>query len=186
MCSSTACLWQTSFRTTSMARASWLSPMQMEASPIVLGSKFPLGHMEPRQPPCCMPHAQGNFDCGSCDAQNRSPTARQGPCKPAAWSPDGKWFLGTASHLGPYWNIALMSATVRRDPRRERNRSLQLHAGLGRRLTADCLCQGHHSRETRARGIVGGDNRRPVHLNSLYAEQDRHIYGACASPDQNI
>ena len=35
---------------------------------------------------------------------------RKGIVQQLGWSPDGKWFAGTANGLGPYWNIGRMNA----------------------------------------------------------------------------
>jgi Tol biopolymer transport system component len=107
---------------------------------------------------------------------------RHGLVEQLVWSPDGKWFVGTANGLGPFWNIGVLNP-----------------------ITAEILAVSETDRYNctpdwtpdaggvvYARGIVperggqaelwwarrdGGARRR------LYTEAGRHIYGACASPD---
>lgn len=107
---------------------------------------------------------------------------RQGLVQQLAWAPDGSAFVGTANGLGPFWNIGRLGADGSRvRPVSETSRY---------NCTPDWMPDARHV--LYARGIVpneggraelwiaaaeGGDRR------MLYAEADRHIYGACASPD---
>jgi len=98
------------------------------------------------------------------------------------WSPDGKWFIGTANGLGQYWSIGRIDGTTGHvnavgEPERYN-------------CTPDWMPDSKHV--VYSRGIIpevggwaqlwvaGGDgqNKRP-----LYAEDGRHIYGGCVSPD---
>jgi hypothetical protein len=107
---------------------------------------------------------------------------RQGIVSQLVWSPDGKWFAGTANGLGPFWSIGRLSL---------RTGQINAVSETDRyNCTPDWLPDSR--RVLYARGIIpreggraqlwiaGGDGkeRRP-----LYAESGRHIYGACASPD---
>jgi len=113
-------------------------------------------------------------------------TARQLPRKgivqQLVWSPDGRWFAGTANGLGPYWNIGRLSAeTAALNAVSETDRY---------NCTPDWMPDSR--RILYSRGIVpeaggwaelwvaGGDGKE---RRMLYAEQGRHVYGGCASPD---
>ncbi len=107
---------------------------------------------------------------------------RKGIVEQLIWSPDGKHLVGTANGLGQFWNVAQISIE-----------------------TGDILCVSENDRYNctpdwlpnslgilYSRGIIpesggkaelwmaslGGKQRRMV-----YAEEGRHIYGGCASPD---
>ena len=98
------------------------------------------------------------------------------------WSPDGKWFVGTGNGLGVAWTIGRLNAdTAQINPVSETDRY---------NCTPDWL--GDSQRVVYSRGIVpdsagwaqlwvatgdGGERR------LLYAEDARHIYGGCVSPD---
>jgi Tol biopolymer transport system component len=99
-----------------------------------------------------------------------------------AWSPDRKWFAGTANGLGVAWTIGRLNAgTGQINAVSETDRY---------NCTPDWLADSE--RIIYSRGIVpdsagwaqlwvtagGGDPRR-----MLYAEDGRHIYGGCVSPD---
>lgn len=107
---------------------------------------------------------------------------RQGVVEQLVWSPDGSAFTGTANGLGEYWNIG------------------QIPMGAGRiravsetdryNCTPDWLPDSRHI--VYARGIIPKQGGRAQLWKAsldggsrtmLYAEQGRHIYGACASPD---
>jgi dipeptidyl aminopeptidase/acylaminoacyl peptidase len=107
---------------------------------------------------------------------------RKGIVSQLGWSPDGKWFTGTADHLGPFWNIARMnSGTGEINAVSETDRY---------NCTPDWAADSR--RIVYARGIIGGQSGRAelwvATLDGqppqpLYAEEGHHIYGACASPD---
>jgi Tol biopolymer transport system component len=108
--------------------------------------------------------------------------ARQGIVQQLTWSPDGKWFVGTANGLGVAWAIGRLDAE-----------SAQINAVSETdryNCTPDWFPDGRHV--IYSRGIVpgqvdwaqlwmaagdGGERR------MLYAEDGRHIYGGCVSPD---
>lgn len=107
---------------------------------------------------------------------------RQGVVEQLVWSPDGKYFAGTANGLGEYWNIGRLP---------EAGGGIRSVSETDRyNCTPDWMPDGRHI--LYARGIipkvggraqlwmaeVDGDRR-----TMLFAEQGRHIYGACTSPD---
>jgi Tol biopolymer transport system component len=107
---------------------------------------------------------------------------RRGIVQQLVWSPDGKWFVGTANGLGQYWNIGRISGMTG-----------EINAvGEGNRYncTPDWLPDSQHV--VYSRGIVpgvggwaqlwvaDGDGKEK---RVLYAEEGRHIYGGCVSPD---
>ncbi len=107
---------------------------------------------------------------------------RQGIVQQLVWSPDGSSFVGTANGLGPFWNIGVL---VEGGPRIRAVSETERY-----NCTPDWCPDSRHV--LYARGIIGGqegcaelwradsDGRNRV---MLWAESQRHIYGACASPD---
>ncbi len=107
---------------------------------------------------------------------------RQGLVQQLIWSPDGQWFVGTANGLGPYWNIARLNLA-----RGELNAVSEVDRY---NCTPDWAPDSR--RIVYARGIIpqspgraelwvaGGDGQEK---QMMYAEAERHIYGACVSPD---
>ena len=107
---------------------------------------------------------------------------RKGIVQQLVWSPDGRMFCGTANGLGSYWNIVGLDAT-----------SGEIHAvGEADRYncTPDWMPDSLHV--IYARGIIPNIGGRAELWSAtpdgkerrmLYAEPERHIYGACASPD---
>ena len=107
---------------------------------------------------------------------------RSGIVQQLGWSPDGKWFVGTANGLGVAWTIGCMDAQTGR-----------IHAVSETdryNCTPDWLPDSGHI--IYSRGIVpekagwaqlwmakaDGSDRQ-----LLYAEQGRHMYGGAVSPD---
>lgn len=107
---------------------------------------------------------------------------RSGVVQQLVWSPNGKWFAGTANGLGVAWTIGCLDAETGR-----------IHAvsEIDRyNCTPDWLPDSE--RIIYSRGIVpeksgwaqlwvakaDGTDRQ-----LLYAEQGRHLYGGCVSPD---
>jgi Tol biopolymer transport system component len=98
------------------------------------------------------------------------------------WSPDGQSFAGTANGLGPYWNIGRLDAAT--------TRIVAVSETERYNCTPDWTPDAR--RILYSRGITlkaggwaelwlassDGKERR-----MLYAEEKRHIYGGCASPD---
>ncbi len=107
---------------------------------------------------------------------------RKGMVSQLGWSPDGRWFIGTANGLGQFWNIGLL------DPATGGIKALSETDRYN--CTPDWMPDS--KRVVYARGIIpqaggraelwvaaiDGQERRRI-----YAEEGRHIYGACASPD---
>jgi Tol biopolymer transport system component len=107
---------------------------------------------------------------------------RRGLFQQLVWSPDGKWFAGTANGLGPYWNVGRMDAqTGELIPVSETERynctpdwmpgSRQILYSRG--ITPE-------NRAFAELWLASGDGQE---RRVLYAEKNRHIYGGCASPD---
>jgi Tol biopolymer transport system component len=107
---------------------------------------------------------------------------RSGIVQQLVWSPDGKWFVGTANGLGVAWTIGCSDAATGR---------IQAVSESDRyNCTPDWLPDSEHI--IYSRGIVpgkpgwaqlwmaqaDGSDRR-----LLYAEPGRHLYGGCVSPD---
>ena len=111
-----------------------------------------------------------------------SRTGRRGIVEQLVWSPDGKWFAGTANGLGQYWTIGRVNAVTG-----EVNAVSEINRY---NCTPDWLPDSQHI--VYARGIVpevggwaqlwsaSGDGRQK---RLLYAEEGRHIYGGGVSPD---
>ncbi len=108
--------------------------------------------------------------------------SRRGIVQQLVWSPDGKWFIGTANGLGQYWNIGRISEiTGKINAVSETDRY---------NCTPDWLADSQHI--IYSRGIIpdiggwaqlwtaDGDGREK---RVLYAEEGRHIYGGYFSPD---
>ncbi len=108
--------------------------------------------------------------------------AHKGFVQQLVWSPDGKWFAATANYLGPYWSIGRLSAETG---------AINAVSEIDRyNCTPDWMPDSRHV--VYARGIVpeqggwaelwaatGDGSEKQL----LYAEEGKHIYGACASPD---
>lgn len=107
---------------------------------------------------------------------------RQGIVSQLSWSPDGHWFTGTADHLGPYWNIARLSADtgeIRAASETDRYNCTPDWVADSRRIV---YARGIIPEQPgRAELWVAGLEGQPP--QPLYAEEGHHIYGACASPD---
>jgi Tol biopolymer transport system component len=107
---------------------------------------------------------------------------RKGIVQQLVWSPDGKWFLGTANGLGPFWNIGRLNAETG---------EINAVSEVDRyNCTPDWAPDSNHV--VYARGIIpekggqaqcwiaDGDGK---NKQMLFAEAGRHVYGACVSPD---
>jgi Tol biopolymer transport system component len=107
---------------------------------------------------------------------------RKGLVQQLVWSPDGKWFAGTANGLGPFWNIGRLAPETG---------VLEAVSETERyNCTPDWLPDSQ--RILYSRGIIPPASGRaelwvaggPEHeRRPLYVEEGRHIYGGCASPD---
>jgi len=107
---------------------------------------------------------------------------RRGIVQQLIWSPDGKWFAGTANGLGQYWNIGRIS---------EITGEVNAVGEVDRyNCTPDWLPDSQHV--VYSRGIIPGvggwaqlwvASGNGKEKRMLYAEEERHIYGGCVSPD---
>lgn len=107
---------------------------------------------------------------------------RRGVVEQLVWSPDGKAFTGTANGLGEFWNIGWLAdgdGAIRAVSETDRYN-----------CTPDWLPDSRHV--VYARGIIPKQGGRAQlwmagpdgeGRTMLYAEEGRHIYGACSSPD---
>ncbi len=107
---------------------------------------------------------------------------RSGIVQQLVWSPDGKWFTGTANGLGVAWTVGCLNAETGR-----------IHAVSETdryNCTPDWLGDSAHI--IYSRGIVPGEpgwaqlwmvKADGTDRRLLYAEQGRHLYGGCVSPD---
>ena len=149
---------------------------------IVFGRDFPWASWGPdgRQMACLTPGGIRIVEIATRKTVRTLP--RQGIVQQLVWSPDGKAFTGTANGLGPFWNIACLedgAGKVRAVSETDRYN-----------CTPDWCPDSRHL--LYARGIVpkqagraelwmaSGDG---AERKFLYAEEGRHIYGACGSPD---
>jgi Tol biopolymer transport system component len=111
-----------------------------------------------------------------------STVKRGGIVEQLLWSPDGKWFCGTANGLGPYWVVGrLNAATGEINAVSETDRY---------NCTPDWFPDSRHL--VYSRGIIPkeggwaelwmstGDGKE---RSLIYAEADRHAYGGALSPD---
>jgi len=107
---------------------------------------------------------------------------RKGIVEQLVWSPDGKWFAGTANGLGQFWTIGRLNAeTGEVNAASETDRY---------NCTPDWLPDSE--RIVYSRGIIPeiggwaelwmakGDGKE---RRLIYAEEGRHMYGGCVSPD---
>jgi Tol biopolymer transport system component len=107
---------------------------------------------------------------------------RRGIVQQLVWSPDGDWFVGTANGLGQYWNIGRINEIT--------GKINAVSETDCYNCTPDWLPDSQHV--VYSRGIIpdvggwaqlwiaGGDGKGK---RVLYAEEGRHIYGGCVSPD---
>jgi Tol biopolymer transport system component len=120
------------------------------------------------------------MDVNTWTAVRRIP--RRGIVQQLVWSPDGRYFAGTANGLGPYWNIGrLDSEGDQIDAVSETERY---------NCTPDWMPDSRSI--LYSRGIVpetgghaeiwlaSGDGREK---KMLYASETQHLYGSCPSPD---
>ena len=149
---------------------------------VVYGRDFPWASWSPdgRQLACLAPKGIQIVDVSSHQVVRTLP--RQGIVEQLVWSPDGKAFAGTANGLGAYWNIGRLAdggGKINAVSETERYN-----------CSPDWCPDSRHI--LYARGIIPKqDGRAQLWMVSddgrdktmLYAENDRHIYGACSSPD---
>lgn len=149
---------------------------------VVYGRDFPWASWSPdgRQLACLAPKGIQIVDVASRQVVRTLP--RQGLVEQLVWSPNGKAFTGTANGLGAYWNIGQLA-----------NGEGKINA-VSETDRYNCTPDWHpDSRHILyARGIIPKQGGRAQlwmasddgrEKNMLYAEEGRHIYGACAAPD---
>lgn len=157
--------------------------------PVVWGDRYPWASWGPDAkrfacltPAGVKPVAIQEVDLSTGELRRRFPT--QHITQQLVWSPDGQWFLGTANRLGQYWNIGRF------------NLATGIVNAVGETDRFNCTADWTpDSKEVLyARGIdpardptgraelwlASGDGAR---REMLFAEADRHLYGASASPD---
>lgn len=152
------------------------------SQPVVWGRGYPWATWSPdgQQLACLVPKGIEIVDVASRQVVRQRP--RRGLVSQLGWSPDGRWFTGTADHLGPFWNIARMNA--------ETGEIAAVSETDRYNCTPDWVADSR--RIVYARGIIPEQpgraelwvatlDRQPP--QPLYAEEGHHIYGACASPD---
>ncbi len=149
--------------------------------PVACGSDFPWASWGPggAQISCLAKDGVRIFDAASRALARK--LDRRGIVEQLSWSPDGKWFCGTANGLGEQWAIGRLNAAS---------------GEINRASDGDCFnctpdwfpdsqhvvySKGHPKTEGWAQlWIAGGDGREK---RMLYGEIGRHIYGGCVSPD---
>jgi WD40-like Beta Propeller Repeat len=107
---------------------------------------------------------------------------RRGLVQQLAWSPDGRYFTGTANGLGQFWNIGVLDAAGEKICAASETERYN--------CTPDWMPDSRHV--LYARGIIPNDGGRAElwmatldgrKKEMLYAEGGRHVYGGAASPD---
>jgi Tol biopolymer transport system component len=150
--------------------------------PVVYGSRYPWASWGPdgRQVACLTTKGIQVFDAATRKTIRELP--RKGIVSQLVWSPDGRWFTGTANGLGPYWNIGCLDAATG---------NIQAVSETDRyNCTSDWAPDSRQI--VYARGIIPQQpgraelwvaNRDGSGRRCLYAEPGTHIYGAGTSPD---
>jgi Tol biopolymer transport system component len=151
-------------------------------APAVWGREFPWASWGPdsRQIACLTPKGIRIVDLETRAVIREYP--RHGIVSQLVWSPEGKRFTGTANGLGPYWNIGcldLATGEIRAVSETDRyNCTSDWVPGSPRIVYARGIIPQQPGRaELWAAAADGSERQR------LYAETERHLYGACASPD---
>ncbi len=152
------------------------------SEPVVFGSQYFWATWSPngRQVACLAPKGIQIVEVASRKTVRQLP--RQGIVSQLGWSPDGRWFTGTADHLGPFWNIARMNAgtgDIRAVSETDRYNCTPDWVADSRRIVyARGIIPEKPGRAELWVATLDGQKPQP-----LYAEESHHIYGACASPD---
>jgi Tol biopolymer transport system component len=149
---------------------------------VVCSSSCPWASWSPdcRQLACLAPTGVQIIDAAS--RQISRQLSRRGLVSQLVWSPDGQWLVGTANGLGPFWSIARL---------RLETDELNAVSEIDRyNCTPDWMPDSRSI--IYARGIVPESGGRAElwmatgdgkEKRMLYAEAERHIYGACSAPD---
>lgn len=107
---------------------------------------------------------------------------RQGIVQQLVWSPDGQTFAGTANGLGAFWNIGALPAaggSLKAVSETERYNCTPDWCPDSRRIVYSRGIIPEHPGHAEA-WIADVDGK---HRAMVYAEAERHVYGACPSPD---
>ena len=152
------------------------------SQPIVLGRDHPWASWSPdsQQIAILQPRGIQILDLATRKIIREMP--RRGIVQQLIWSPDGRFFVGTANGLGPYWNVARIELATGQ---------IQVLSETERyNCTPDWMPDSQHV--LYARGIIpeqpGAAELWSVDIRTgqrqvLYAERNRNLYGGCASPD---
>jgi Tol biopolymer transport system component len=152
------------------------------SEPVVFGNKFQWASWGPdgTKIACLAPSGIQILDVASKQVVRQMP--RKGIVSQLGWSPDGRSFVGTANGLGPFWNIGCLNSETgewKALSETERYNCTPDWTSDGKSVVyARGIIQGQPGRAELWTADVDGARRR-----LLYAEAGRHIYGACASPD---
>jgi Tol biopolymer transport system component len=150
--------------------------------PVVYGNEFPWASWGPdgTEIACLTQKAIQIVDINTRKWNRQFP--RKGIVEQLVWSPDGKWFAGTANGLGPFWNIGRLNP--------KSGELIAVSETERYNCTPDWLPDSQNI--IYSRGITPDKGGRaelwiaPVdggERKMLYAEEGRHIYGGCSSPD---
>lgn len=111
---------------------------------------------------------------------------RQGIYQQLSWSPDGKWFCGTANHGGEYWTVVRMNAE---------NGEVNVLRSFQNCTPDWCPDSAHVILSSRPAGQPGAKGYGYTQLwevdgegkkqELLFGEDGLHIYGGALSPDGN-
>ncbi len=152
------------------------------SEPVVCGNTFPWATWGPEGKRIACLARQGIQIVDLETRQIVSQYPRKGIVSQLVWSPDGKRFVGTANGLGPYWNIGCLDPDLAK---------IAAVSETGRYNCTPDWVPGSQQ-VVYARGIIPEEGGRAelwvaqadgTERQTLYHEADRHIYGACASPD---
>ena len=150
--------------------------------PVVYGKEYPWASWSPdgRQIACLAPKGIQIVDIPTRAVVRQLP--RRGIVSQLVWSPDGAHFSGTANALGQFWNIGCLDAAtgeIHAVSETERYNCTSDWAPDSRHIiyARGIIPQQPGRAELWVADIRGGSRER------LYADPERHIYGACASPD---
>ena len=107
---------------------------------------------------------------------------RKGIVQQLVWSPDARSFAGTANGLGPFWNIGCLdpdAGAIRAVSETERYNCTPDWMPDARRIlySRGIIPEKGGFAELWLADVDGG------HARLLYAEENRHMYGGCPSPD---
>jgi len=150
--------------------------------PVVYGNEFPWASWGPdgTEIACLTQKAIQIVDINTRKWSRQFP--RKGIVAQLVWSPDGKGFVGTANGLGPFWNIGRLNP--------KSGELIAVSETERYNCTPDWTPDSTHI--LYSRGIIPDKGGRAelwiAHVDGgerkmLYAEEGRHIYGGCASPD---